>query len=616
MNSNQKITFIIFSMVSILTIVIVIFVALGSRENGYDGARSKAYLTAEIVKNSLTSHMVNGIMDKRDTFLESMRKLNTVEDLWIVRSQNVSKQFGPPHLNEDPRDDIDKEVLQTGKEHTEIEESIKKASLRITIPYIASSKDKPNCLTCHDAKEGEVLGAISLKFDIQDDRVSSLVTLFKIIGVAFVFLIVIVTFISKKIKPYTSAFDSITDTLKQVHDGNYHVRAGEGTFKEDKEASMWLNEIIEKLETVLTGIEKNLTAFVHNRNTNVNNDKLLSAKEIIQDISNIYSFKKTIETDVYKEDVYYRLVQVLENNLEIKNLTIFENDLVKDERKVVYQSKEGNVCCGLKKNVKDLCRAERTNTIVLSDNFPEICRSATCKETHYVCVPFHVSEQRSLTLSIYCDTKESLKHTKYQIGIIKKYLEEAKPIIESRMLMDVLRERNYIDGLTGLYNRKYLDDFIEKKLPKELDEGMTYAVMLLDIDYFKMVNDTYGHDAGDAILQKLSNTMKEAVGDDDFVIRFGGEEFVILMRNPTEESAEELALRINQEFEKIDFTFDNQTFSKTVSIGYAFFPEDTPQIWKCIKFADLCLYNAKDTGRNKVIRFTKDLIKGKEGKAY
>lgn len=182
--------------------------------------------------------------------------------------------------------------------------------------------------------------------------------------------------------------------------------------------------------------------------------------------------------------------------------------------------------------------------------------------------------------------------------------------------MDVLRERNLVDGLTGLYNRKYLDEFIDKKMHHELATGTTYAVMFLDIDYFKMVNDTYGHDAGDAILQKLSSTMKSAITEKEFIIRFGGEEFLIIMKNPTPESAKELATRINQEFEKLVFTFNNDSFSKTVSIGYAFFPSDTDQIWKCIKFADLSLYEAKETGRNKVVKFTKELLKNADKDKY
>lgn len=618
MNANRKIILIIFGMVSLLTLIIVALVAFSYRNIGFEGAKERAYLTAEIVKNSLTAHMVNGIMDKRETFLEGIERLENVDALWIVRAKSVTEQFGPSIIYDGARDDIDSKVLQSGQEQLKVIETAKTASLRITIPYIASAMDKPNCLMCHQAEEGEVLGAITLKFNIQDDRLTGIFMLLKILAVSIFFLALIVVFIVRMIKPYTSIFDSITDALKRVHEGDYTVRLKEGVFQEDKEASRWLNEIIEKLETVLSGIEKNLIAFVHNRSTNLSNDKLLTAQEIIQDIADIYNFKKTIESDVSKEDIYARLALVIHDHLGVRQFVIFENDLMKNERYTAYKTEGCLPCCELHRGIKDDCRAERTQLVVRSDNFPELCRVATCGENDrgYMCIPFHITDQKSVTISIIYETKEEAKQAAYQIGIIKKYLEESKPILESRLLMNVLRERNFIDGLTGLYNRKYLDEFIDKNLPRSLEEGDTYAIMLLDIDYFKMVNDTYGHDAGDAILQKLSHTMKDSIGEEDFAIRFGGEEFVILMKNPTEESARELADRINKTFESITFTFNNETFSKTVSIGYAFFPADTDQIWRCIKFADLCLYEAKETGRNKVVRFQSKLLKKSEGQDY
>ncbi len=617
MNSNKKITLIIFSMVSLLTLIIVALVAIGSRESGYESAKKRAYLTADIVKNALTAHMVNGNMHQRDVFLNSLEQMQEVNELWVVRSPKVNEQFNTHSPNEIPRDEIDKKVLQTGKEDVVVKETIQKATLRITIPYTASSLDKPNCLGCHDAKEGEVLGAISIKFDIQEDRMSSIAILLNIIAIVILFLIFILVFISRKIKPYTSSFDSITEVLKQVHDGDYSVRVQDGILKEDKEAFMWLNEIIEKLETVLTGIEKNLTAFVHNRASNVNNDKLLTAKEIIEDISEIYNYKKTIETDLSKDDIYYRLIQVFHEKLKISSFYIFENDLQKNERKVIYAPQGVISSCKIKNDIKELCRAERTSNVISSETFPEICRVATCEQcSDYTCIPFTINEQKSITIHILCDDKICLDHNKYQIGIIKKYLEETKPILESRMLMDVLRERNLLDGLTGLYNRKYIDEFVDKIMPKELALKSTFAVMFLDIDYFKMVNDTYGHDAGDAILQKLAKTMQENITNNEFIVRFGGEEFLIVMKNPTEESAKELAEKINKEFSKVVFNFNNESFSKTVSIGYSFFPKDTDQFWKCIKYADLSLYEAKETGRNKVIRFNKDILKNGEKDEY
>lgn len=611
MKSNTKITLIIFSMVLLLTSIIVVLVAIGSRQVGYDAVKKKAYLTADIVKNSLTSHMVNGNMAQRDVFLDSISQLKNVQSLWIVRAKSVSEQFGNSNLaNEKPKDDIDLQVLNTGIEKIVIEESLYTANLRITIPYTASSLDRPNCLNCHNAKEGEVLGAISLSFDISEDRGSNIMVLIYIIGTISIFLIVFLIFMRKKITPYTNSFDSLSDVLKKVHEGDYSIRANTGVLKEDKEVSNWLNELIEKLETVLTGIEKNLTSFVHNRTSNVNHDKLITAKEIIEDISEIYHYKKTIENDLTIDDIYHRLILVLKDKLEINCFVIFETDLVKDERKTIFASNGAIACCDLKQNIKEACRAERINSIVSSENFPEICRVAKCKvDENYICIPFYVNEQKNIVIHIISKSQDELNNLKYKIGIIKKYLEETKPILESKILMEALRQKNLTDSLTGLYNRKYLDEIVEKQLNLDMKNGVVYAIMFLDIDYFKMVNDTYGHDVGDDILRKLAITMKKSISSNETLIRYGGEEFLILMKNATQESAKELANKINADFSKIIFNYGGDSFSKTVSIGYSFFPTDTDQFWKCIKYADISLYEAKSTGRNKVIKFSKDILK-------
>ena len=598
-------------MVVLLTSIIVVLVAIGSRQIGYDGVKKKAYLTADIVKNSLTSHMVNGNMSQRDVFLDSIGQLKNVQSLWLVRAKSVSEQFGNSNLaNENPKDDVDLEVLKSGVEKIVIEESLYTANLRITIPYTASSLDKPNCLNCHNAKEGEVLGAISLSFDISEDRGSNVMVLLYIIGTIAIFLIIFLIFIRKRITPYTNSFDSLSDVLKRVHEGDYTIRAKAGVLKEDKEVSNWLNELIEKLETVLTGIEKNLTSFVHNRTSNVNHDKLITAKEIIEDISEIYHYKKTIENDLTIDDIYHRLILVLKDKLEIDCFIIFETDLIKDERKTIYSTNGAIACCDLKQNIKELCRAERINSIVASENFPEICRVAKCKaDENYICIPFYVNEQKNIAIHIVSKSKEELNSLKYKIGIIKKYLEETKPILESKILMEALKEKNLTDSLTGLYNRKYLDEIVEKQLALDVKNGSIYAIMFLDIDYFKMVNDTYGHDIGDDILRKLAITMKKSIGANETLVRYGGEEFLILMKNATQESTKKLADKINADFSKIIFNYGGDSFSKTVSIGYSFFPTDTDQFWKCIKYADISLYEAKATGRNKVVKFSKEILK-------
>jgi len=611
MHSSKKITLMVFLLVTLLATIIVVFVAIGSRQTGYDGAKKRAYLTAEIVKNSLTSHMLNGTMDQRGIFLNSFSSLKNVQELWVIRSKSVGNQYGASELaNEKPKDDIDKEVLETGKEKIIIHDSIYDASLRITIPYIASSLDKPNCLSCHNAQEGEVLGAISLQFDITEDRTSNIIVLLYIVGAIAIFLISSLIFIQKKIKPFANSLDEISRVLKQVHAGDYGARAQTGTLIEDKEAFLWLNELIEKLETVLTEIEKNLTSIVHNRVSNQDHDKLISAKKVIENMSEIYHYKKTIENDLSVENIYSRLVSVLENMLQIKHFCIFETDLLLDKRKTIFISPNTNISCNLLKKIKECCRAERLNNIISSENFPNICEASSSeKGSFFICIPFCINEQTNITIHILSKSQEELTHIKNQIGIIKKYLEETKPILETKLLMNALKTKNLTDALTGLYNRKYLDEIVDKELNIGIKNGEIFTVMFLDVDYFKMINDSYGHDIGDDVLKKLAITMKKAISENDTIIRYGGEEFLILMKKATEDKATKLAKKINKKFSEIIFNYGDSSFSKTVSIGYAFFPKDANQFYKCVKYADIALYEAKATGRNKIVRFSKEILK-------
>ena len=150
MNTNRKILLIVTLMLIALTAATIINVGLNFRDYAYNNAIEKSKMTAEIVRDGLTAHMVNGIMDKRDFFLRNIAMAKDVESLWVVRSEKVTKQFGEGLNNENPRDEIDKRVLASGKEYREIIETTEEAKLRVTIPYIATAYSSPNCLECHD----------------------------------------------------------------------------------------------------------------------------------------------------------------------------------------------------------------------------------------------------------------------------------------------------------------------------------------------------------------------------------------------------------------------------------------------------------------------------------
>jgi len=134
--------------------------------------------------------------------------------------------------------------------------------------------------------------------------------------------------------------------------------------------------------------------------------------------------------------------------------------------------------------------------------------------------------------------------------------------------------------------------------------------LMIDIDFFKMVNDTYGHDAGDIIIKALAELLQSSIRKSDLAIRYGGEEFLVLLHNTTAEGALSVAEKIRVNFNEKKFQFANDTVQKSLSIGIAHFPIQADSIWKVIKFADIALYEGKHTGRNRVIEFEDRMFNG------
>ncbi|NPA59734.1 MAG: GGDEF domain-containing protein, partial [Epsilonproteobacteria bacterium] len=167
-------------------------------------AFEKSELVANIVKDGLTAHMVNNTMPKRKYFLDQISKNNEIKSLWIIRGDNVKKQYGDGFIDENIQDKIDETVLKNGKTQQILTENINEMILRVTIPYIATHKNESiDCLSCHNVQEGDTLGAISMEFDISKLRTNGAVTLLKIISINLIFVTLILLLINYYISPFT-----------------------------------------------------------------------------------------------------------------------------------------------------------------------------------------------------------------------------------------------------------------------------------------------------------------------------------------------------------------------------------------------------------------------------
>ena len=156
------------------------------------------------------------------------------------------------------------------------------------------------------------------------------------------------------------------------------------------------------------------------------------------------------------------------------------------------------------------------------------------------------------------------------------------------------------DDLTDIYNRRKLDEEIERFFAKSQRYDMTFSLILLDLDHFKLVNDNYGHNTGDKVLKEFSQLLVDNIREVDICGRWGGEEFLVVCPATELEAAENLAQRLRKIIESNDFT---KVGNLTSSLGVATYREDD-DIESLIKRVDDCLYQAKDNGRNTVVSQT------------
>jgi diguanylate cyclase (GGDEF)-like protein len=170
-----------------------------------------------------------------------------------------------------------------------------------------------------------------------------------------------------------------------------------------------------------------------------------------------------------------------------------------------------------------------------------------------------------------------------------------------------LQQAAHYDGLTNLVNRRGFDRLFADKLQERQANGGLLAVMFLDIDHFKRINDSLGHDAGDELLKAIANLLRNVTrGEDDVVARFGGDEFCVLLSLRSRNEARRMAQRIMTAM-KTPIELAGRRMVMTTSIGISLFPEDGNSTEALLKNADLALYQSKGSGRNSTHFFSEDL---------
>ena len=219
----------------------------------------------------------------------------------------------------------------------------------------------------------------------------------------------------------------------------------------------------------------------------------------------------------------------------------------------------------------------------------------------YLCVPLAAYGETLGFIFVAFPNLDSLTFAESRSPLILELAELASLSIAGLNLRGKLERQSIRDGLTGLFNRHFMEIALERELHRASRQETNLAVLMMDVDHFKVFNDTFGHEAGDVVLREVAECFRNSLRAEDIVCRYGGEEFVAIMPDVSEGTALERAEFIRQSVSSIRMHFRGELLrSVTISIGIALFPTAGREGSALIRMADTALYRAKHNGRNQI----------------
>ncbi len=333
----------------------------------------------------------------------------------------------------------------------------------------------------------------------------------------------------------------------------------------------------------------------------------------------LYEFIKTLNVpmdlnDVFNEiGIFFKRIlrKDTEDNLPLRIIGIFlENkkyytikysdgsfdfDITKLENRN-YEIPEEGIIQNIFEFNKPVCRnLDKNEKIILNLENIEMNHSET---KSFLALPLKF--QKEMLGIFIMEYREPELFSEYEIKLLEVAGEHCGTIIKNITLFEKMEGLAQYDGLTNLHNHRVFQEKLSERIKRVLRNDRPLSLIMLDIDHFKIFNDTYGHSTGDEVLRAVSNVLKEQIRDIDIAARYGGEEFVLILEELNKKQAFEVAERIRFKIANTDFYLNNQHLKITMSLGIAEFPKDTLDKKELIQMADAALYQAKDNGRNRV----------------
>ena len=249
------------------------------------------------------------------------------------------------------------------------------------------------------------------------------------------------------------------------------------------------------------------------------------------------------------------------------------------------------------------CWALRTgqpNLAYAEDSTPR-CKHAAELERSHLCVP--ILAQGETMGILYLQAKQNTTRLDpAELSFRMTFAGQVGLSIANIKLRDALRTQSIRDALTGLYNRRYLEEILEREIRRSIRAQQPLGIVLIDLDYFKKFNDAFGHDAGDAVLRETGLFLTKGVRAEDFVCRYGGEEFVLILPTANLDAAQARAEQLRVKMRELTIVYRGKSMGMiTISAGVAVAPDHGTTPGELMAAADTALYEAKRNGRDQVV---------------
>jgi len=249
------------------------------------------------------------------------------------------------------------------------------------------------------------------------------------------------------------------------------------------------------------------------------------------------------------------------------------------------------------------CWALRTghpHLVVAGDTTAPCAHAAGVRNT-YLCIPI-LAQGEALGILHFQATDEVPTLADSELSFKTTFAGHVGLSVANIRLREALRTQSIKDPLTGLYNRRYLEEMLEREIRRAVRAAQALGLLMVDLDHFKKFNDTYGHDAGDTVLREAGTFLAKSIRAEDIVCRFGGEEFVVILPTANLNAAQARAERIRSRMCELTVLHQGQSLGMvTMSVGVAALPEHGTSAKELLEAADAALYRAKRDGRNRVV---------------